>query len=89
MPLRVAEKDGFIYAVNGCAYCPFIWLNVMWRCKHKEGKGQRVEQYNNRIPVWCPLPEPGRTIYSVETGIVADPNLEVNIIETKIKEEPE
>lgn len=58
MPLRVAEKDGYIKAVNECYICPFINL-MNFRCEHENGKSDiGLEYYHERIPVWCPLPEP-------------------------------
>lgn len=61
MPLRVAEKDGFIYAVNGCGDCP-LWQVKDYRkgcnCCHKQGNSDKPS-WHNSIPVWCPLPEPG------------------------------
>ncbi len=61
MPLRVAEKDGYIYAVNGCGDCPFNGFDghAITFCIHKEAKKDEELLYRDHIPVWCPLPEPG------------------------------
>ncbi len=65
MPLRVAEKDGYLYAINGCGDCPFEQLERSFKpttklapyCGHENGKTDNPV-INSVIPVWCPLPEP-------------------------------
>lgn len=75
MPLRVAEKDGYIKAVNCCDDCGFVKLfgvdpiedsgveaTSIWTCGHP-GIGHTPDEciplQRGFIPVWCPLPEPG------------------------------
>ena len=73
MPLRIAEKDGFIYAVNDCGRCPFnksekiknppqdcaplIHMLSNLYCGHGN-RNNKEKVEPNSIPVWCPLPEP-------------------------------
>ena len=66
MPLRVAEKEGFVYALDDCEFCPFVEKNrniliskPLLSCKHFSLNQSREVKLNS-IPVWCPLPEPGR-----------------------------
>jgi hypothetical protein len=72
MPLRVAEKDGYIYAVNRCLECPF--LCALPSNDHRKLVGRKcgnadadpkagMEVCGAGIPVWCPLPEPHRKMY--------------------------
>ena len=64
MPLRVAEVNGWLKAVNKCRECPFMgrYPEKGMVCEHhtvrmteNEFKSLSVEDV---IPVWCPLPEP-------------------------------
>lgn len=62
MPLRVAERDGYIKAVNGCGDCSFRQVthaatNPTDECGHPEGKNA-IKVKLDCIPVWCPLPTP-------------------------------
>ena len=62
MPLRVAEQDGYLHAVNKCYDCPYIEhikndnrFGPFFACgKQGERKGGEVRGIS--IPVWCPLP---------------------------------
>lgn len=58
MPLRVAEKDGYLHAVNGCGHCPFNGWDghTITFCSHAHAKEDEGLLYRDRIPVWCPLP---------------------------------
>lgn len=71
MPLRVAEKDGLIKAVNKCGECLFLEIipykenNITLtniHCGHKNAKHKMALSGHSIpgdcIPVWCPLPEP-------------------------------
>lgn len=66
MPLRVAEKDGCIYAVDGCGDCPFNgWDGYMITvCGHEKAKDPSM-LYRDRIPVWCPLPTGEYKVFKV------------------------
>lgn len=74
MPLRVAEKDGYLKAVNRCIYdCPFC-LKISserkvfpvdddlsgYGCFHSKIVQNGIGENIKPvwIPVWCPLPEP-------------------------------
>lgn len=75
MPLRVAEKDGFIFAVNKCDECPSCFRMLSGVKAHlsdnkPSGFGCFHDKITTRenigrdtrldaIPVWCPLPAPG------------------------------
>lgn len=62
MPLRVAEKEGYLHAVNRCGDCPFGEFGMIkiekprFYCEHEQGKIEEKIS-GNSIPVWCPLPE--------------------------------
>ena len=87
MPLRVAEKDGFLYGINKCHECPYVEQTIredtsevlVWKCVKRKFKV--VNNPGFAIPVWCPLPEPGEK--DRQFKVVAKPDLEVNIIETE------
>lgn len=64
MPLRVAEINGWLKAVNKCRDCPFMqrYPEKGMVCEH--GNTRRTENEfkslsaEDVIPVWCPLPMP-------------------------------
>lgn len=69
MPLRVAEKDGYIYGVSKCYDCPFaehlksddraIRIGPFWECGNADADANAgMEVIGVGIPVWCPLPSP-------------------------------
>ncbi len=62
MPLRVAEKEGFLHAVDMCDQCPFTRetgtaMKPERTCTLAK-KVLHIMTYGGCIPVWCPLPEP-------------------------------
>lgn len=77
MPLRVAEVNGYLHAVNKCADCPFaenlksddraIRIGPFWECGNADADANAgMEVIGVGIPVWCPLPEPGRVELDTE-----------------------
>lgn len=66
MPLRVAEINGWLKAVNKCRECPFMqrYEKKGMVCEHNSIKMTEKAftslSPEDVIPVWCPLPEPGR-----------------------------
>ncbi len=65
MPLRVAEVNGWLKAVNKCRECPFMerYPEKGMVCEHSATRMTENEfkplSAEDVIPVWCPLPEPG------------------------------